>query len=516
MRVLVIEDDRPLREALRQGLEEAGFAVDTSAHGEEGLWYARSNENDVIVLDLMLPGIDGLTILGRLRQEGCAVPILILTARDTVEDRVRGLNLGADDYLVKPFAFQELLARVRALVRRGYNNKDPIISVEDLEIDTTGRTVRRGDKSIALSRPRVRPPGVPGLPRRPGCLPHRHLGAHLRFPLRSGEQRGRRPHRALAQEDRATGPAEADPYPAGTRLYVGAMRLMKTLRARLVIGTALGTGLVFSVSALVLYGVVHAALWAEFDASLGSKARSLAALVEQEGSRLDLEIEEIGLTEFAPSERAEYFQFWSGPEQVLGRSASLNGDDLDQLSGPDGSPAYRSVSLPDGRPGRLVGMTFVPRREIADEHETGSDRYAPPPPGSTRGRFTVMLVVGWDSIEIDTTLGRLRLLLVCGCIGAILVAVGVLSWFVRRGLRPVGDLAVEIASIGETNLSNRLAASNTPGELLPITTRLNDLLARIETAFAREKGLTADVAHELRTPAGRLALHARGRAVEKP
>ncbi len=151
MRVLVIEDDRPLREALRQGLEEAGFAVDTSAHGEEGLWYARSNENDVIVLDLMLPGIDGLTILGRLRQEGCAVPILILTARDTVEDRVRGLNLGADDYLVKPFAFQELLARVRALVRRGYNNKDPIISVEDLEIDTTGRTVRRGDKSIALS-----------------------------------------------------------------------------------------------------------------------------------------------------------------------------------------------------------------------------------------------------------------------------------------------------------------------------------------------------------------------------
>jgi len=151
MRVLVIEDDGPLRGALCQGLEEASFAVDTSADGEEGLWYARSNEYDAIVLDLMLPRIDGLTILGRLRREGSAVPILILTARDTVADRVKGLDLGADDYLVKPFAFAELLARVRALVRRGYNNKDPVLRVGDLEIDTAGRTVRRGDAAIDLS-----------------------------------------------------------------------------------------------------------------------------------------------------------------------------------------------------------------------------------------------------------------------------------------------------------------------------------------------------------------------------
>ena len=151
MRLLLVEDDRPLREALRQGLEEAGFAVDASADGEEGLWYARSNAYDVIVLDLMLPGIDGLTILSRLRREGSAVPILILTARDTVADRVRGLDLGADDYLVKPFAFAELLARVRAMVRRGYDHKDPVIRVEDLEIDTAGRTVRRGERRIDLS-----------------------------------------------------------------------------------------------------------------------------------------------------------------------------------------------------------------------------------------------------------------------------------------------------------------------------------------------------------------------------
>lgn len=151
MRLLIVEDDRPLREALRQGLEEAGFAVDASADGEEGLWYARSNPYDAIVLDLMLPGVDGLSILSRLRHEGRAVPILILTAKDTVRDRVKGLDLGADDYLVKPFAFAELLARVRALVRRGYNTKDPVIRVEDLEIDTAGRKVRRGGQVIDLS-----------------------------------------------------------------------------------------------------------------------------------------------------------------------------------------------------------------------------------------------------------------------------------------------------------------------------------------------------------------------------
>ncbi len=151
MRVLVIEDYRPLLTSLTQGLEEAGFAVDASADGEEGLWYARSHEYDAIVLDLMVPGVDGLTILSRLRKDGASVPVLIVTAKDTVEDRVKGLDLGADDYLVKPFAFEELVARVRALVRRGYDNKDPVIRIDDLEIDTTARTAMRDGQRIDLS-----------------------------------------------------------------------------------------------------------------------------------------------------------------------------------------------------------------------------------------------------------------------------------------------------------------------------------------------------------------------------
>ena len=151
MKILLIEDYEPIRTSVAKGLAEAGFAVDATGDGEEGLWYARGGDHDVIILDLMLPKVDGLTILGRLREHENPASVLILTARDTVEDRVKGLDLGADDYLVKPFAFEELLARVRALVRRKYDARSPAIRVADLEIDTSSRTVRRAGRTMDLT-----------------------------------------------------------------------------------------------------------------------------------------------------------------------------------------------------------------------------------------------------------------------------------------------------------------------------------------------------------------------------
>lgn len=151
MRVLVIEDYVPLLQAVRQGLQEADFAVDVAADGEEGLWYAKTNEYDAIILDIMLPRLDGLAILKRLREAGRQTHILILTAKDTLADRVHGLNVGADDYLVKPFAFEELLARVRALVRREYKAKNPLLHVGTLEIDTATRAVRRAGEPVELT-----------------------------------------------------------------------------------------------------------------------------------------------------------------------------------------------------------------------------------------------------------------------------------------------------------------------------------------------------------------------------
>ncbi len=151
MRALVVEDYSPVRIAVTEGLVEHGFAVDSAADGEEGLWLAESNPYDVVVLDIMLPKLDGLGLLKRLRAKGSQVAVLLLTARDTVEDRVRGLDLGADDYLVKPFAFAELVARVRALVRRRYDTRAPTIVIDDLAVDTAKRLVRRGDELITLS-----------------------------------------------------------------------------------------------------------------------------------------------------------------------------------------------------------------------------------------------------------------------------------------------------------------------------------------------------------------------------
>jgi DNA-binding response OmpR family regulator len=152
MRLLIIEDYKPLQQSLAKGLSEAGFAVDATGDGKEGLWYAMSNEYDVIILDIMLPGMDGLEILKKIRTKGGKSHILILTAKDTLQDRVNGLNLGADDYLIKPFAFKELLARVNALMRRSYRKKNPRIKVKDLQIDLNTQRVWRGKDEIQLTQ----------------------------------------------------------------------------------------------------------------------------------------------------------------------------------------------------------------------------------------------------------------------------------------------------------------------------------------------------------------------------
>ncbi|KPK59789.1 MAG: hypothetical protein AMK73_08460 [Planctomycetes bacterium SM23_32] len=151
MLLLLIEDYAPLQKSLARGLREAGFAVDVTGDGEEGLWYARTGNYDVVILDLMLPKLDGLTILRKLRESGSQAHVLILTAKDTVPDRVRGLDLGADDYLIKPFALDELLARVRALVRRKYEAKAPEIRVGDLEVDTVNRTAQWEGEPLELT-----------------------------------------------------------------------------------------------------------------------------------------------------------------------------------------------------------------------------------------------------------------------------------------------------------------------------------------------------------------------------
>lgn len=261
---------------------------------------------------------------------------------------------------------------------------------------------------------------------------------------------------------------------------------MRSLRSRVLASTAAATGIVLLVSGAVVFAWIEKAVWDEFDESLATKARSLAALVEQDEDELELEFAEADLPEYRPSERAEYYQVWSPGETVAARSASLEGRDMARIAGPPAEPAYATVTLPNGRRGRLVGIRFTPRASDKDRESTA--------------RHEATLVLGQETEPIEHVLERIRAGMLAVGATAVLVSVGVLAWVVRRGLKPVDRLAGQISAVGETDLGTRIEPAGCPSELAPVVDRLNDLLARLEAAFRRERQFTADVAHELRTP----------------
>jgi DNA-binding response OmpR family regulator len=149
--ILVVEDEQKMAQALREGLEADDYSVRVAHTGEEGFYLVQAQPFDLVILDVMLPGHDGFEILATLRKRGIKTPVLLLTSRDAVEDRVRGLDTGADDYLVKPFAFPELLARTRALLRRGNSDANPRFKLADLEVDVAQRAAFRGGQSLELT-----------------------------------------------------------------------------------------------------------------------------------------------------------------------------------------------------------------------------------------------------------------------------------------------------------------------------------------------------------------------------
>jgi DNA-binding response OmpR family regulator len=181
LRILLVEDSERLCRSVGTALRKSWYAVDVANDGQTGLWFAESNDYDVIVLDIMLPKLEGLSVLRRLRQSGRKTHVLLLTAKDMVDDRVQGLQRGADDYLIKPFALEELLARVQALCRRAYGTKEPRLVIADLEIDTVAKEVfragslghqRRSELSNKFERGRKREPH-----RRERANRHRHARA---------------------------------------------------------------------------------------------------------------------------------------------------------------------------------------------------------------------------------------------------------------------------------------------------------------------------------------------------
>lgn len=265
--------------------------------------------------------------------------------------------------------------------------------------------------------------------------------------------------------------------------------MMPSLRRHLLLGAALAITAVFAVLACVLYFAVRAWLIAELDRGLRAEAEALRAATEAHHGNVRIDYDGDQPAQFARGPHAQFFELWVNGRPT-DRSRSLAGRDLPFPSG-GAAPECRFGLLPDGVGGRLVSSTFELRREGEDGEP---QMQGPTPP------LSLTLVVASDTSQLSSSLAQLRWLLIAACGAALLIGLGLLAWTIRRALRPVDNIADRIERVGRANLSDRLHVAGVPRELLPIVQRLNDMLARLESAFERERAFTADVAHELRTP----------------
>ncbi len=261
---------------------------------------------------------------------------------------------------------------------------------------------------------------------------------------------------------------------------------MRSLRTRLLLGTTVGAAVVLAVAGGLLHALLRQALIDEFDAALVTRVRSLATLAERDGDRLEFELAEIAVPEFEPGPNAEYYQLWGPDGRSVARSPSLRTADLIPPTKSSPEVTLTTITLPDGRPGRAVTLTFVPRSET--------------PALSSAQAQPATLVLASTTAPLQATLTQVRWLLIVVCAVTLGLTLGVMTLVVEKGLKPVRALSTNIARIGADDLSTRVNTGHQPPELSPIASCLNELLARLEVAFKRERRFTGDVAHELRTP----------------
>lgn len=280
-----------------------------------------------------------------------------------------------------------------------------------------------------------------------------------------------------------------------------------TLRSRLLIAISSTIVTTLCVTEFGLFAMLRRQMYAEFDQNLEARVRALAVVIEQRGDEVLIPFQDFPSQEFARSVRPEYYQIWDDTHAVLARSRRLDLRDLPRLAGHMANPIIHRITLPDGRLGRAAGIQFLPR-------VPGESLELPPPPiesdwdedGENRdslnfsGRIPITLVVARDTLDLQSSLVNLAWLLIAGGTTSTVLILAILAWLVTRSLRPLLTLANQIGDIHEQSLSQRFLLPDAPGELLPVVSKLNELMNRLESAFSREKTFTADVAHELRTP----------------
>jgi two-component system sensor histidine kinase QseC len=266
---------------------------------------------------------------------------------------------------------------------------------------------------------------------------------------------------------------------------------MQSVRRHLLLGAAAAITVVFAALAALLYVSVRHWLVAEFDRGLLAQAESLKAATEFHHGSVRIDFDGEQPAQFARGAHAQYFELWDSGRPV-NKSPSLGGRQLAFVAARPGRPQFEFAALPGGNAGRQIAMAFELRRE------PGQGQDAAAPQGAVVSSLT--LVVARDTFQLYAALGHLRWLLGAACGAALVLCLILLAWIIRRGLRPVDAIAGRIARVGKGSLSDRLELSGVPLELKPIVDRLNEMLARLEAAFSRERAFTADVAHELRTP----------------
>ena len=453
--------------AIRRGLRFEGLIVDLAGDGEEALRMVATTVYDAIVLDVMLPGLDGIATCKRLRTDGVWVPVLMLTARDAVEDRVRGLDGGADDYLTKPFSLAELTARLRALARRGPIERPAVLSAGDLRLDPATREVWRGETAIELSAREFALAGDVPAPARSGADPGPAAGSGVGPRVRAALERRRGVHPLPAREDRSSVRRALDRDGARHGLSAApGRRRVSRLPIRLRLTTAFAAAMTAVLVGACLF--VYLRLKSDLDESLftaGLDARATAVLAAGTASA--------GAT--------------GEPEEGFAQLLRADGTVID-TAGAITTAALTPAELRRAAAGEVV----VVEREVPSIE--GTSRVL------AKASGTRIAAVGQSLGDRDETLGNVVASFAIGGPAAVILASLLGYALAAAGLRPVDAMRGRAREVSLSRADERLPLPEAHDEIRRLGETLNEMLDRLGQAFERERRFVADASHELRTP----------------
>ncbi len=480
MRILVIEDETKVGCFIKRALEEESYAVDLCEDGAKGLEMALHTNYDLLIVDLMLPSLPGLDILKGVRQARIQTPILILTAQSQVDQRVKGLDAGADDYLTKPFAIDELLARIRALLRRGSTESPGVLQIDDLGIEP-GHA--RSDQRRPADRPHLE-----------GICPARIFDApygtrvdpsyDFRTCVEPGLRHVHQCHRCLRelspQQDRPGALKEADSHYSRKRIYAEGRLMPLRVRLTLWYGTALA--LILIIFSTILYVITARSLHDAVDESLEETAAAAVRSLEERGFLPLIDEDEL-MSQFPELARIDkFFQIFSPSGTITIRSPNMKQHEM-PLSRQALEVAYSGRSLlefakyPKEPPLRLISVPII-----------------------YRGSLLYIIQVGTSMDSVEETLNRLLLVLLVSMPIALAVSLAG-GWFMAgRALRPVDAITLAAQRIAGGDLTQRLTVPASADEIGRLTKTFNDMIDRLETSFRQIRQFSSDASHELRTP----------------